>query len=255
MPSESENTILVVDVGRTSYDACWEMQRELVELRASGRVPDLLLLTEHPHVYTIGKTGNEKHLRVRRSELERDGIPVVHTDRGGDITYHGPGQLVGYPILDLHCVLPDLDRYLRGLEEIIMRALDRFSLRGSRMEGYTGVWVGEEKICAIGIKTTRWITMHGFALNVNTDLSYFAKIIPCGISDKGVTSMERRLGRPVRMSDVASVVDNEFVSYFGYRKAEGGMSALLQLLEEVGIRRAGLSGEQSQFYGEYEVTV
>ncbi|MGB2960733.1 MAG: lipoyl(octanoyl) transferase LipB [Bacteroidota bacterium] len=252
MTSEREKNLLVVDVGRTSYQTCWNLQRKLVELRASGSVPDLLLLTEHPHVYTIGKTGDERNLLVSRSELA--GVPVIYNDRGGDITYHGPGQLVGYPILDLNGFLPDLARYLRGLEEVVMAALKRFSLQGSRMDGYTGVWLGDEKICAIGIKTTRWITMHGFALNVNTDLSYFAKIIPCGISDKGITSMEMQLGGPVRISDVASAVVSEFVSYFGFRQDKTTMSALLQLLRGREANHAGQSGEWLQLHGIHEVT-
>ena len=240
-----------MDVGRTSYERCWTLQRQLVELRASGRVPDILLLTEHPHVYTIGKSGDERHLLVSRSELT--GVPVIHNDRGGDITYHGPGQLVGYPILDLSGFLPDLARYLRGLEEVIMSALSRFKLQCSRMDGYTGVWLGDEKICAIGIKTTRWITMHGFALNVNTDLAYFAKIIPCGISDKGVTSMERHLGGPVRMSDVASAVAGDFVSYFDFREEKTTMSVLLQLLGGRDPSHAGQSGKWPQIHGIHEV--
>jgi lipoate-protein ligase B len=247
MRPEREGTILVVDAGRTSYEGCWQLQRRLVELRAAGRVKDLLLLTEHRDVYTIGKSGDETHLRADRSEL--GDVPVIHNDRGGDITYHGPGQLVGYPILDLAVLRADLAWYLRGLEEVVIRALGRFGLRGSRIDGYTGVWVGDEKVCAIGIKTTRWITMHGFALNVNTDLSHFSKIVPCGISDKGVTSMEACLGRSVQMADVASVVVSEFVSYFGFQSEEATMSALLQLLDDGGADHA----EWHQFQGIHEV--
>jgi lipoyl(octanoyl) transferase len=243
--------LLVVDAGRTSYERCWRLQQQLVELRATGRLEDVLLLTEHQHVYTIGKTGDEKHLRAGRSQL--GGVPVVHNDRGGDITYHGPGQLVGYPILDLRQLRTDLAWYLRGLEEIVIRTLERFGVHGSRIDGYTGVWVGDEKICAIGIKTTRWITMHGFALNVNTELSHFANIVPCGISDKGVTSMEACLGASVRMADVASAVVSAFVSFFDYQKEELTASALSKLMGERGADHAGRSGTLPQFHGIHEV--
>lgn len=207
--------IRTVDLGRTSYAECLALQRSLFELRTAGRVPDILLLTEHDPVYTIGTSGDDNHLLASADELAARGVEVCHTDRGGDITFHGPGQLVGYPILDLGGYYRDLHRYLRDLEEVVIRALGSFGVAAGRMPEYTGVWVGGEKICAIGVKSGRWITMHGFALNVATDLSFFARIIPCGIFEKGVTSLQAVLGHPVALSDVAAAVTGEFGAVFG----------------------------------------
>jgi lipoyl(octanoyl) transferase len=202
-------------LGRTAYDACWALQRSMAEQRARGEIPDTLLLTEHDHVYTMGTGSDENHLLAGAEELRERGIAVVRNDRGGDITYHGPGQLVGYPIIDLHDHYLDLHRYLRELEDLVILALAGYGLRGERVEGYTGVWVGGEKICAIGIKSSRWITTHGFALNVNTDLSFFDRIIPCGIFEKGVTSMAARLGGEIPMTGVEDAVIASFLSVFG----------------------------------------
>lgn len=174
----------------------------------------MLLLTEHNHVYTIGKTGNPDHLLADEGELKDRDIAVYFNDRGGDVTYHGPGQIVGYPILDLHAHYLDLHRYLRDIEEAIIRTLGRFGIRAGRAPDYTGVWVGTDKICAIGVKTSRWITMHGFALNVSTDLAYFGRIIPCGIFDRGVTSMKQILGREVRVSEVLPSLVRAFADVF-----------------------------------------
>jgi lipoyl(octanoyl) transferase len=201
--------------GRTPYEACWALQRSLAARRASGEIPDTLVLTEHDHVYTLGSGSDDNHLLAGAEELRQRGIAVVWNDRGGDVTYHGPGQLVGYPIIDLRGHYLDLHRYLRDLEEVIILALVFFGLKGERVSGYTGVWVGGEKICAIGIKSSRWITMHGFALNVNTDLSFFDRIIPCGIFEKGVTSMAALLGRELPMPDVEKAVIGAFSSVFG----------------------------------------
>lgn len=208
-------TLTAIDLGRTEYGACWDLQRRFFGLRAAGAVPDLLLLTEHDPVYTIGTSGSEDHLLARPEELARKGVALVHNDRGGDITYHGPGQLVCYPIIDLSSYYRDLHRYLRDLEEVVIRALGAFDIRGSRLEAYTGVWVAGEKICAIGVRSSRWITMHGFALNVATDLSSFDRIIPCGIFERGVTSMEAVLGRPVPAADVSAEVRRQFGAVFG----------------------------------------
>jgi len=202
----SGNTIQVLPLGRTEYRSCWRFQQRLFELRSAGRIPDTLLLTEHDHVYTIGKTGDDNHLLADDEELASRGITVVRTDRGGDITYHGPGQLVGYPILDLTNYSRDLHRYLRDLEEVVIRTLAGNGIPAHRLSGYTGVWAGNEKICAIGVKSSRWVTMHGFALNVATDLSFFGRIIPCGIFDRGVTSMEALLGHPVTLTDIATQI-------------------------------------------------
>jgi lipoyl(octanoyl) transferase len=206
--------MLVARLGRTDYRACWDLQRRLARARAEGAVPDLLLLTEHDHVYTIGRSGDDRHLLATGEELARTGVPVVHTDRGGDITYHGPGQLVGYPILDLTRHGSDLHLYLRMLEEAVIRTLLEFGISAGRHPSYTGVWTGGDKICAIGVKTSRWITTHGFALNVQTDLSQFDRIIPCGIFEKGVTSMSVRLGRDVMLEDVEPAIAGTIAAVF-----------------------------------------
>jgi lipoate-protein ligase B len=220
--------VRVIFLGRTKYDEAWELQRETVERRRTGGAPDTLLLTEHDHVYTIGKGGNDLHLLAGERELREKGIEVYHNDRGGDVTYHGPGQLVGYPILDLTGFTPDLHHYLRDLEEVIIRAIGAYGVRGERIEDYTGVWVGGEKICAIGIKSSRWITMHGFALNVTTDLSYFRRIIPCGIFERGVTSLAEILGREVPLDEVVGRVTEEFGRVFGATMRESAPAEILR---------------------------
>jgi lipoate-protein ligase B len=207
-------------LGEVEYEAAWRLQERLLKERQAGLVPDVLLLLEHPHTYTIGKRGGEEHLLSSEEELLRLGIRVFRIDRGGDITYHGPGQIVGYPILDLHNHYLDVHRYLRDLEEVIIRVLAHYGLRGTREPGLTGVWVehpsgGRAKVAAIGVKTSRWVTMHGFALNVNTDLSYFHRIVPCGISHRQVTSMQQCLGHSVEMDEVQNIVSEEFSQVFG----------------------------------------
>jgi len=213
--------VRVVRLGRTRYRECWDLQRALFARRAAGELPDLLLLTEHEHVYTLGTGADVDHLLAGDAELSERGIDVAAVDRGGDITYHGPGQLVGYPLLDLHAYTRDLHWYLRRLEEVIIRVLGEFHVSGSRLEGYTGVWAGGEKICAIGIKASRWITMHGFALNVTTDLSFYDRIIPCGIFDRGVTSLQAVLGSAPPMAAVESAVVRAFAEVFGAALTEG----------------------------------
>jgi len=219
----------VLNLGRTEYKSCWELQKRAFDLRSTGLIPDTLLLTEHDHVYTIGKSGNDNHLLAHEQELRAKGISVFHNDRGGDITYHGPGQLVGYPILDLKDHYLDLHRYLRDLEEVIIRTLAAYGIDGKRVEEYTGVWVGDEKICAIGVKSSRWITMHGFAFNVNTDLSLFDRIIPCGIFEKGVTSLRQVLYQETDFMIAQETVVNEFAHVFGCdvkRETSGDLAAL-----------------------------
>ncbi len=206
--------IRAVDLGVTEYESCWNLQRQLFDLRLADAIPDTLLLTEHLPVYTIGRSGDPNHLLAGLPELQEKGIALVYNDRGGDVTYHGPGQLVGYPILDMHNYYLDLHRYLRDLEAVIISLLARFGIRGSRIEGYTGVWVGDDKVCAMGIRSSRWVTMHGFALNVSTDLSYFDRIIPCGIFEKGITSMEELLGRMVTIEEVVPELLREFAGVF-----------------------------------------
>ena len=206
--------IRAVDLGVTEYESCWNLQRQLFDLRLADAIPDTLLLTEHPPVYTIGRSGDPNHLLAGPAELTQKGVAFFYNDRGGDVTFHGPGQLVGYPILDLHNYYLDLHRYLRDLESVVINVLHRFHIRGSRIEEYTGVWIGNDKICAIGIRSAQWVTMHGFALNVSTDLSYFDRIIPCGIFEKGVTSMQDQLGRAVTMEEVMHELLREFAGVF-----------------------------------------
>jgi lipoate-protein ligase B len=213
--------VRVVRLGRTRYRECWNLQHALFARRAAGELTDVLLLTEHEHVYTLGTGADIHHLLATDGELRARGIDVVAVDRGGAITYHGPGQLVGYPLLDLHAYTQDLHWYLRRLEEVIIRVLEGFHVSGSRLDGYTGVWVGGEKICAIGIKASRWITMHGFALNVTTDLSFFDRIIPCGIFERGVTSLQELLGSAPPMGTVESAVAGAFAEVFGAALTEG----------------------------------
>jgi len=207
--------IQVVDLDLTDYKYCWELQQNIFNLRVAGRISDVLLLSEHNHVYTLGKSSDNAHLLAGETELKSTGADVFHIDRGGDITYHGPGQLVGYPIIDLNNYYLDTHRYLRDLEEVIIKTLKDFGINGHREENYTGVWVGSDKIAAIGVKVSRWITMHGFALNINTNLSYFDRIIPCGIFHKGVTSMERILGNKLLIQDVIDSVSSRFGEVFG----------------------------------------
>ena len=197
------------------------MQKEVWNLRHAGLIPDTLLLTEHEHVYTFGKSSDENHLLASESELRTNGVDCFHVDRGGDVTYHGPGQLVAYPIFDLSRHQPDIHLYLRNLEEVVIRSIADFGLRGEREDGMTGVWVGGEKIAAIGVKISRWITMHGFALNVNTDLGMFDRIIPCGIFHKGVTSVRKLTGAEIPMDDIKQSVVQHFCSVFGFETATG----------------------------------
>ncbi len=207
--------------GRLDYVTAWREQQDLAERRRAGAIPDTLLLLEHPPTITLGRSAKPEHILQSVEALEREGFAVVATDRGGDVTYHGPGQLVGYPILDLNAWphRPDLHAYLRDLESVLIRALAHFGVAGDRFRAHTGVWTGTatpapEKIAAIGVKASRWITQHGFALNVAPDLSHFERIIPCGIHDYGVTSLARVLNRPVALAEVAPIVANAFGEIF-----------------------------------------
>jgi lipoyl(octanoyl) transferase len=208
----SGRAIGVRELGVLDYGAAIDLQRTFVEDRRAGRVGDTLLLLEHPPVITLGaKTrGRRDHLVAAPEHLSAAGVAVYETGRGGDITYHGPGQLVGYPIFDLRPDRCDVHRYVRDLEDVLIRAVATFGVDARRVPGLTGAWAGptgrEEKIGAIGVRISRWITSHGFALNVSADLDAFKWIVPCGIADRGVTSVERILGRPVAMSDVGEAV-------------------------------------------------
>ena len=211
----------VLKLGLSDYVSAWDLQKRLFELRLKDRIDDTLILCEHPHTYTVGKNGVDnvgKHLLMNKEELKKNNISVFEIDRGGDITYHGPGQIVGYPILNLNNYYRDMHRYLRDIEEVIIRAIGAFGITGKRIDAVTGVWtdspLGPEKICAIGVKVTRWITMHGFALNVNSNLDFFNNIIPCGITDKGVTSVQKILGKEIPLPTVEERIIASFEEVF-----------------------------------------
>lgn len=206
--------LLVVNLGRTKYADAWELQKQIFTARLAQRIGDVLLLTEHDHVYTLGKAADDNHLLAKDEELSKKGVDVFWIDRGGDITYHGPGQIVGYPIIDLNQHYNDIHRYLRDIEEAIIRTLGEYGIAAGRESEFTGVWVKDEKIAALGVKVSKWITMHGFALNVSTDLSYFDRIIPCGIFHKGVTTLRNLLGKEIVLEDVHKKLINHFASLF-----------------------------------------
>ena len=230
------NIILFKDMGKVAYDAAWDYQEDLLQANlrikaAKYNSPDVslppemntqhhLLFCEHPHVYTLGKSGHMENLLVNDARLKELKVSFFRTNRGGDITYHGPGQVVGYPILDLERFVTDLGKYMRNLEEVIIRTIAHYGIKGDRLPGATGVWLDPgtpgkaRKICAMGIRCSRWVTMHGFALNVNTDLRYFDYIVPCGITDKSVTSIQKELGRSVDEDEVKEILKKEFGAVF-----------------------------------------
>ena len=227
-------TLQFRDLGLADYRQTWDFQTALLRLLVDNKLANRtlapttyaqehhLLLVEHPPVFTLGKSGSMQHLLLSEAELQARGIQFFPINRGGDITFHGPGQLVGYPIIDLECFFTDVHRYVRNLEEVIIRTLADFGLSGDRISGYTGVWMGgkdaaqQRKICAIGVHLSRWITLHGWAFNVNTDLEYFDYIVPCGISDadKTVTSMAVELGHAVDMDAVKCHLKRHFAEVF-----------------------------------------
>jgi len=200
-------------LGLVPYPEAWALQNRLADARRAGLAPDTLILLEHPHTYTIGRSGTRDHVFLTDSELAVRGITCLDVDRGGDVTYHGPGQLVGYPIFDLG-PQPDVGRYLRNLEDCLIETLADFGIAAGRLSGYTGVWIGDRKIAAIGVKVSQGVTTHGFALNVSTDLSLFTHILPCGIPDKGVTSMALEVGRAPAMTEVEARVMAHFSNRF-----------------------------------------
>jgi len=200
-------------LGHVAYADALALQRSLVEDRRAGRVDDLLLLLEHPHVLTLGVRGDggRSHILASSDTLSSRGVDVHETGRGGDITYHGPGQIVGYPIVNLQPDRCDVHRYVRDIEEVLIRTAADYGVEAGRVDGLTGVWVGGDKLAAIGVRIARWVTSHGFAFNVTTDLEYFNLIVPCGIADHGVTSLARLLGRPVDRLEV----EDRIVAHFG----------------------------------------
>jgi len=218
------------DWGLVEYGDAWDRQRQLWnEVKDSKYSSDerkskinYLVFCEHPHVYTLGKSGHDENLLIPENFLNKIGAKYFHIDRGGDITYHGPGQIVGYPIIDLEVFGLGVKSYIHSIEETIIRFLDGYGIKSGRLEGATGVWLDPEtprarKICAIGVKVSRWITMHGFAFNVNTDLNYFSYINPCGFQDKGVTSMSKELGKPLDFEEVKKGLAEEFEKVFGHK--------------------------------------
>jgi lipoyl(octanoyl) transferase len=215
------------------YKACWDYQESLfnetisqkianrnLESEAQIETKNHLLFVEHPHVYTLGKSGDQSHLLINENQLEEKNASYYKINRGGDITYHGPGQLVGYPILDLDHFFTDIHKYLRLLEETIILTLDEYGIKAGRSKGETGVWLDEDnlfkarKICAMGVRCSRWVTMHGWGFNVNSDLDYFKNIIPCGIQDKAVTSLNIELGQEVNMSEIKEKLKKHFSKLF-----------------------------------------
>ncbi|MDX1348993.1 MAG: lipoyl(octanoyl) transferase LipB [Putridiphycobacter sp.] len=229
---QMKNQVIFSDLNQIDYKKAWDYQEQLfkeaVDLKIAkrkGETNDLpkhhLLFCEHPHVYTLGKSGSEQNLLISEAILKEKGATYYKINRGGDITYHGPGQLVAYPILDLDRFFTDIHKYMRLLEEAVILTIKAFGLEGERLEGSTGVWIDVgtpqvRKICAMGVKSSRWVTMHGLALNVNPDLNYFNNIVPCGISDKAVTSMEKELNKSISLADVKPVLKDNLAKVFDF---------------------------------------
>lgn len=222
--------VKLIDLGLKDYKETWEYQEELfqsiIDIKIDNRkndltneTPNYFIYVEHPHVYTLGKSGDLSNLLLNEKQLEEKGATFYKINRGGDITYHGPGQLVGYPIVDLDNFFTDIHKYLRFLEEVIIKTLDEYGIKSERSEGETGVWLDvgtpfARKICAMGVRTSRWVTMHGFALNVNANLGYFDNIIPCGIKGKAVTSMEAELDRKIPLEEIKEKILKHFSQLF-----------------------------------------
>jgi lipoyl(octanoyl) transferase len=236
------NSCHIVDVGLIGYAEAWELQKRLVAARKTGAMEDVLLLCEHPHVITLGRNGKREHLLASEQILRQKGVEFHAPDRGGDITYHGPGQLVGYPILNLSAIRKDVVWYVRMLEEVMIRATAEFGISAERVMGKTGIWVRgtndsnepgatEEKLGAIGVHISRWVTSHGFAYNVSTDLRYFDLIVPCGITGRKATSLEKILERAVTRKEVAQPVVRNFAEVFGLEMRETSRDDLLAQLQ------------------------
>lgn len=224
--------VIFKDLGLIDYKEAWDFQESLFKSTVDDKIKirngeqgletkNYLLFCEHPHVYTLGKSGDESHLLLNQDELADNNANFYKINRGGDITYHGPGQLVAYPIFDLDHFFSDIHKYLRYLEQAVIDTLEEYGIQSDRVEGLTGVWIEGDtprarKICAIGVKSSRWVTMHGIGFNVNSDLNYFSHIIPCGIDDKAVTSMEKELGKKLDIQEVGLVLKSKLAKLFGF---------------------------------------
>ena len=227
------NQVIFKDLGILDYKACWDYQESLfndtvaqkianrnLDLESHIQTKNYLLFVEHPHVYTLGKSGDTSHLLINENQLEEKEATYYKINRGGDITYHGPGQLVGYPILDLDHFFTDIHKYLRLLEETMILTLDEYGIKAGRSKGETGVWLDADdtfkarKICAMGVRCSRWVTMHGWGFNVNSNLDYFKNIIPCGIQDKAVTSLNKELGHDIDMPEIKEKLKKHFATLF-----------------------------------------
>lgn len=246
---------LIVDLGLIGYAEAYTLQKRVVTARKAGAIEDVLLLCEHPHVITLGRNGKREHLLASESVLRQKGVEFHETDRGGDITYHGPGQIVGYPIVDLGAIRRDVHWYVRMLEEAMIRATAEFGTVGERVAGKTGIWVDveesgsslatghsplatSEKLAAIGVHISRWVTSHGFAYNVSTDLRYFDLIVPCGIAGRKATSLEKILGRSVKNSEVAPALAKHFGEVFGLEMRRASSTELNERLAAAELREA-----------------
>ena len=214
MTKDPDNIVMrkidILNLGFKPYKEVWDLQKELVEKRRNGQINDTLILVEHEPVYTLGKNADENHI-LQHSPQD---VKTYHIERGGDVTFHGPGQLVGYPILDLHNYKKSISWYMRSLEQLIIDTLAEYGITAERKVGLTGVWVGDEKIAALGVRVTRWVTMHGFALNVTPDLIYYSSIIPCGIFEYGVTSMAKLVTNEITVNSVKRVLTKMFMNQF-----------------------------------------
>src|SRR5216684_679668 len=230
------NACSIVDLGLIAYAEAWELQKRVVAARKAGAIEDVLLFCEHPHVITLGRSGNRANLLAGESVLRQKGVEFFETSRGGDITYHGPGQIVGYPILNLAAIRRDVGWYVRMLEEAMIRATTDFGVDAMRVPGKTGIWAPtgetEEKLGAIGVHISRWVTSHGFAYNVSTDLRYFDLIVPCGIADRKTTSLEKLLGRSVKQEEIAPRIAKHFGDVFGLELKETSGPELLDKLQQ-----------------------
>ena len=218
--------MLVLNLGRECYEEAWELQHRLVKARLEGRVDDVLVLLEHEPVITVGRMGDTSHILASEEQLEKAGIAVHRVERGGDVTYHGPGQLVGYPVLSLEAHGLGVSDYMHALEELLIRTLRDFDLAAHRQSGVIGVWIGQGKVAALGARVQRGVTYHGFALNVAPNLDHFSLIVPCGLFGAQVTSMERELGRPPQMSCVRQRVMHNFAQVFALELEETTLQQL-----------------------------